>query len=103
MPQALSNGSRCRRRNVPCLRYRWQETCERWSFQTARSYARLCTMLLSNRPHKKAEKESNWGLKPHQDQWVMWEKRNYHPDAASRLTIHHETSLPVCDTSTLRP
>src|SRR6266852_6294801 len=60
--------------------------------------ARLCTMLLSNRPHKQAEKESNWGLKPHQDQWVMWEKRNCATDAASRLTRHHERSLPVCDT-----
>jgi len=42
-------------------------------------------MLLSNRPHKKAEKESNWGLKPHQDQWVMWEKRNCPTDAAFNL------------------
>src|SRR5258708_3068215 len=30
--------------------------------------ARLCTFLLSNRPHKPAAKESNWGLKPRQDQ-----------------------------------
>src|SRR5947209_458016 len=61
------------------------------------SFARLCTFLLNNRPHKQAEKEWNWGLKPHQDQWVMWEKRNCPTDAASRLPRHHETSLLVCD------
>src|SRR5207248_11508473 len=47
--------------------------------------ARLCTILLSNKQREQAEKESNWGLKPHQDQWVMWEKRNCPTDAASRL------------------
>ena len=37
---------------------------------------------LSNRRPKQAEQESNGGLKPHQDQWVMWEKSPGPTDAA---------------------
>ena len=73
----------------------------RFTFERKVVLARLCTILLSNKQREQAEKELNWGLKPHQDQWVMWEKRNCPTDAASRLPRHHQRSQPVCDTRQL--
>src|SRR5258706_3132905 len=57
--------------------------------------------FISNRQPWPSDRGSNGGLKPHQDQWVLWKKRNPPRSAVGPLPGHHERSQCVCDTRLL--